>query len=279
VIAGAIGGIVASLIHEVLRAVRGMEEQHFGFCTGSRGPSAGPDSPALTDWLHSAIQRLAGLPLDRPLTFADLAEQKIDLRIITSNLTLAEPYVLPDERDDFLYSVRELSPYFPPTVMKALAEAAPQRRMRDPELEQDLRRLALGDAMPVIVAVRLSLSFPFLLSAIPVRRMPEGLDAKGVTHVTTEECERHIFSDGGHRQHPARRLRGGERVVQSLSRLRRGRRAGAPVGSLANAGRQPRGGAARDAGARRAARARRRVSLGRRAPAFAARARSAAGGE
>ena len=39
-------------------------------CTGAT--QSGADKPALTDWLHDALQRLSGKPDDQPLTFADL---------------------------------------------------------------------------------------------------------------------------------------------------------------------------------------------------------------
>ncbi|HEX8225931.1 MAG TPA: patatin-like phospholipase family protein [Allosphingosinicella sp.] len=46
----------------------------FGFCSGMTAAKSrdDPPLPSLTQWLHSEIQALAGLPSDEPLTFADL---------------------------------------------------------------------------------------------------------------------------------------------------------------------------------------------------------------
>lgn len=177
--------------------------QLFGFCVGSLGPDAQADSATLTDWLYTSIQELAGLPRDEPLTFRHLREPsvKVELKMMTSNLSIGQPIVLPS-KGVFLYSKVELAPYFPPEVMSYL-ERADQRRTlskKNIALGPELRRINLDETLPVIVAVRMSLSFPILLSALPLRQLSNadfGRDDWSGKVLAPEQTQRHVFSDGG----------------------------------------------------------------------------------
>lgn len=170
-------------------------------------PNGADPGEGLTDWLHEGVQRSAGLrPGDAPLTFRDLwcapafpgapvqrccaegapARRSINLQMITSNLTHRRPYRLPlDDTNNKLYFCPvELEGYFPPTVLAALVKASrpyepakrtvdhdPQGRPYEPPdagpMAGRLRELPGAD-MPIVVAARLSLSFPLLLSAVPL---------------------------------------------------------------------------------------------------------------
>lgn len=196
------GALVFAVGWAALRTWKRVTRQLFGFCIGSQGPDATADSAALTDWLYTSMQELAGLPRSEPLTFAHLRRPPVmvDLKMTTSNLSLGQPMVLPDD-GVFLYSRAELSPYFPPEVMNYLEEADPRRTLgrKNIKLEPDLRRLDLGEGLPVIVAVRMSLSFPILLSALPLRHLANADFARDWTDQTlhTHQTQRHVFSDGG----------------------------------------------------------------------------------
>ncbi|HKE18581.1 MAG TPA: hypothetical protein VKB80_27075 [Kofleriaceae bacterium] len=185
----------------------------------SPGPGAGGDSaPALCEWLTDLFDRLAGKrPGDPPLTFGELASKNIELAMITTNLTHGRPYRLPFEASTFFFRVSELSRLFPARVVTCMTEAASRRieaiRLADRRADSsvdDARILAThrhherqspgeyfpfpeAADLPVVVATRLSLSFPILLSAVPLhavdwtRKHPEG----------TPVLERCWFSDGG----------------------------------------------------------------------------------
>lgn len=180
--------VAAAALAGVLRDVAvGLVPNGFGLCKG--GPGGG--APALLPWLHGVIQDTAGLQLDRPLTFKQLHEapgypplwlqgaepdpKSIDLQLFTTNLAHGRPYLLPlkDQTSRLFFKAEELADYFPTDVMDALLRAArPYAPASDADpapadAEPDLLELP-GAELPVLVAVRLSLSFPFLISAVPL---------------------------------------------------------------------------------------------------------------
>src|SRR5262249_10101788 len=119
-----------------------------------------------------------------PLTFGDLEEPdsinvvdnavqhepNITLRMVTSNLSQNQPYVLPFDNELFLFKRQDFEKFFPAPVVNYLISHSPEHKLF--ELAQPLKGqyffLACGKDMPVIVAARLSLSFPILLSAVPL---------------------------------------------------------------------------------------------------------------
>jgi predicted acylesterase/phospholipase RssA len=150
----------------------------FGLCSGI---STG-DEPALTDWLHTTIQRTAGLPETQPLTFRRLGREGIELAMITTELTSARPMRLPLEKKGlYWYDERELRGLFPASVCDYVD------RVAGPPNGEGLRPLPAG-RLPVIVALRMSLSVPLLLSCVP-------LYANGDAGASRER--RSWFTDGG----------------------------------------------------------------------------------
>lgn len=195
----------------------------FGICTGhipesSIGPD--PDPIALTDWLSVSINNLAGLDkTGRPLTFGDLRKKplpngdlpdcdngkyNIDLRVVTSNLSHNRPYTLPFEPDHrFIFKVEEFSKLFPSNVVKHLVEKAGQRPQYD--LPKGYYFLPDPDDLPVVVATRMSLSFPVLISAVPLytvsqsclnRHQPGDVIRVDLTK-NSKDLQQNWFSDGG----------------------------------------------------------------------------------
>jgi hypothetical protein len=180
-------------------------KNQFGLCSGT---GTSEDRPGCTDWMARQIDDLAGLgDGEGPLTFGHLsrggphaegASGEIDLRLITTCLTEGRPFELPLEARRFFYKPEEWRRLFPAYVMDALLRAPDARSaalVADPdddehettdtpesptaadaewqwETEQaqrkGLRRLPDAEHLPVIVATRLSLSFPLLISAMPL---------------------------------------------------------------------------------------------------------------
>jgi predicted acylesterase/phospholipase RssA len=172
------------LVLTAIRALRYfgrvMSEQNFGLCTGMNVPSAAV--PALTEWLHGLIQEIAGEPTTRPLTFGDLRRLRFDetpgvdgvvLRLMTTCLTLGRPFTLPIQ-DRLYFSPTELARYFPAEVVEWMKNHSwRHRNTRDrsaDELARPLLPIPEPDDFPILVGVRMSLSFPILLSAIPLHR-------------------------------------------------------------------------------------------------------------
>jgi predicted acylesterase/phospholipase RssA len=181
--AGLLAGVLVTAVAIVTSTKRGLDRQGFGLCVGSDGPNADSRQDAeptsLTDWLAAAIDAVAGV--DRPLTFGDLwdgaaaddGERAIDLRVMTTNLGHRRPMSFPFETDVFMFDAGEWATYFPPAVAAAMVEASRPALDREgrPWCAPDgtpLRRFPEPAAVPVVVAARLSLSFPGLVSAVPL---------------------------------------------------------------------------------------------------------------
>lgn len=185
-----LGWLLAVLVRLGSTLSRDVPANQFGIC---RGLGTG-DGPGFTDWLAGQVDDLAGLaPAERPLTFGQLRQHDIDLRMISTCLSLGRPFELPWEAGGFFFDPATWAGLFPATVMEALLAAPPARpseggagAVRDWEQEETqaaglvppLRRLPAAEHLPVIVATRLSLSFPLLISAVPLwtidRRAKDG---------------------------------------------------------------------------------------------------------
>jgi predicted acylesterase/phospholipase RssA len=190
----------------------------FGLCSGLREAVTG--KPAVTDWLHEKVQTLAGLSTEGvPLTFDMLwnagrkppdpssppipqSDRVINLQVVTSCLSQGQPYTLPFDGDVFAFKQDELARLLPPPVIAHLmANGATERDCC--ELPDGYRYLPEAGRLPVVMAARMSLSFPLLFSAVPLyairhdraiqarkRGVPVRLDP-------ATDLQRLWFSDGG----------------------------------------------------------------------------------
>jgi predicted acylesterase/phospholipase RssA len=208
-----LGPTLALLAYLAAKLVRAVPENGYGLCSGwseefeadeNRGPAP------LTPWLHRTLNRYAGLPLDQPLTFGHLwlgpghgqglpgpapADRQVDLAMMTTNLTNRRAHRLPMASDGWYFRPAELRRLFPKKVVDWMEDRAPEDAPpAGVEVGEGLVRLPEPENMPVVVATRLSLSFPVLLSAVPLWRAD-------VSRLEFEdgpiEPERCWFSDGG----------------------------------------------------------------------------------
>lgn len=170
------------LFHDVQTQLGGAGN---GLCAGI-GPDQGPEG--FTDWLHQGIQAASGRPLDMPLTFRDLwqapggpalsgkregcidSAPSIALQMMCTDLTHGRPCGLPlnDNSAPLYFREEDLRSYFPASVLRHLCACCPVLGAH-PELA--LRQLPKGE-LPVLVAARLSLSFPVLFKAVPLWAIP-----------------------------------------------------------------------------------------------------------
>lgn len=171
-----------ALAHE--KTLRPLVDNGFGLCTGMANdnrPKEG-EIPPLTEWLADVVDKVAGLS-GEILTFGHLwqaklppsplaealegLERSIDFRAITTCLTFGRPYQLPFATGIFAFDPDEWRRLFPGRVVDHLvrvAEAKPSKTLtRDGKLP-----LPVGADMPVVVAARMSLSFPLLFAMVPL---------------------------------------------------------------------------------------------------------------
>ncbi len=178
----------------------------YGLCSGmaNGAPPPAGSLPPLTTWLTDELDAVAGKSGSDPLTFGDLANapipprfqatmaglerRSINLRFVTTSITFGRPYELPFDENSFAFDPAEFRKLFPPRVCDYLereAAAIPSADLRkDGKLPFPAR-----DKMPVVVAMRMSLSFPGLFSMIPLYAVNY--------HVAGHPIKKVWFSDGG----------------------------------------------------------------------------------
>lgn len=215
--AGWVLGVAAAV---VLLASRRLPENLYGLVRGS-GPVEAGEVPRLTDWLSDEIDRTAGRPAGAhapPLTFGELwrgpagaggggeggteADPAVNLEMLTTNLTNGGPLRLPYELTrGYFFDPAEMRRLFPGRVVDHLEASSPSETEMTPSDRRDWQRevalfaarglLPMPDPanLPVVVATRMSLSFPVLLSAVPLYALDRGLEEP--------KPERVWFSDGG----------------------------------------------------------------------------------
>ena len=215
VLAGVLlAGVVlsAALVWTVWRS---LEANHFGLCSGmGESPTPGPPDPdrvPLSWAFHGLFNNLAGLlPGDAPITFGDLwgpcdKQREVDLQVITTSLSLQRPFRLPGDPgvnplQAFFYDPVEWAGFFPGPVLKWLMEKRLSYGTVPVTNAAGATLLALPAPRdwPVLLAARLSLSFPVLLSAVPMYTLDGARDRRQSAGEPTRFVARRVyFSDGG----------------------------------------------------------------------------------
>lgn len=218
--------VVSIGIWAYLDITRNVVNNGFGLCTGLTEEA---NHEALTPWLHALIQKAAGLKEDGdPLTFGMLWEAKgfppewmdlpkgkvrsIDLQMFSTNLAHGRPYIFPfavpsdkpsrfRDQDRLFFNPAELKLYLPDKVLAWMKQKGKpyqvkeHRKGRDPEeqkaIDKNLLEIPDPKDFPVILAARMSLSFPLLFSAVPLWAINyEAIPGRRDFH-------RCWFSDGG----------------------------------------------------------------------------------
>lgn len=190
--------VLTRLVRPLRRAVQDAETHGFGFCPGPTQP--GRDGPGLTDWLHASLQYIAfgDEAHGPPLTFGDLAGQggqvPIELRMVTTNLSMRRPHTLPRLGFTAGFEPERWARLFPAAVMDHLtATCAPWTA------QPGTLKFPAESALPVIVAVRMSLSFPLLFTTVEMHvddhELPKVLQSLGAA--PSRQVRKAHFSDGG----------------------------------------------------------------------------------
>jgi predicted acylesterase/phospholipase RssA len=219
-----VGGMLVGAGHAAARrAGKVIPKNNFGLCTGlNPGDKRGP---GITEWMHGVIQELAGRkPDDPPLTAADLdvtgspeaasgvtGIYRVHIALMTTNVTRGISHCFPrlegmpggdgdgGWKGELYFRESELRRLLPESVVAWMVSRArgvvqgkaPHDRARSPDAEPYLRLPAPGD-LPVVFGARMSMSFPLLLSAVPLYAPVDNPGA-----AASSEMRRCWFSDGG----------------------------------------------------------------------------------
>ncbi len=169
------GGPIALLVYLGICVPR----NYNGMCTGLG------NKLSLTNWLTAKIDEVAGLDpnIGRHLTVNDLLAHEIEFEAISSDLTRGVPIDVPRALTNYRFRPRDFSDFFPASVVRQLGVAEVDLRSPEPRAFPNWRDI------PIVVAARMSLSFPVLLSAVPVYYA-------GGNH-SGEAPKRNWLSDGG----------------------------------------------------------------------------------
>lgn len=212
-------GVLGAILSFLLRSWKALNGNGFGLCNGLDRVKG--EKEPLTPWLAGLLNETAGLdPGGDPLTFGvlwgpagdpdaqegDPEKRRINLEVMTTNLTHGWPLRLPASSREFFFDPAELGRYFPERVVRWMAEHPPKPKAGDDgkliELivsQTRFRPLPAPGDLPVVVAARMSLSFPGLISAVPLHAVDwsrkKNYDAKAEERAP--DLERCWFSDGG----------------------------------------------------------------------------------
>jgi len=218
-------GLAIGVAYGLLRDVRQIPAAGFGLSSGNTPPGA--KNPALTPWLHQTFQELAGRTVDdEPVTFGDLEAAGITLRLMTTNLSRRQPLALPWDTRDYSFDPAHFRTLFPEKVVQRMEAQAVPDVMTEDDWEGAVRRIQrtplvafpMQQDLPVVVAVRMSLSFPGLIAAVPLhtvdyslqhnkdardaarawrKQHPTATPEEGAREIGALHVQRNWFSDGG----------------------------------------------------------------------------------
>jgi predicted acylesterase/phospholipase RssA len=190
-------GLIVGLIWRLAKAAKiDLVANDFGLCPGIRQSASAPE--AFTDWLARLIQEAAGRQKgDSPLTFGDLLAPPdnappINLQMMTTSLMEERPYTLPMDNKRFFFRRDEWEKIFPSEISAFLVGKC-DRFPTPPEEAGEFYYFPDPARLPLIVGARMSLSFPGLISAVP-------LWTRDFTLIEEDErnkLRRCLFSDGG----------------------------------------------------------------------------------
>jgi hypothetical protein len=185
------GALIGPVLAAKRQATRGLPAQDYGLCTGLTQPGSG--GPALTDWLAATIDKVAGLaPGAGPLTIRHLSDRGITVKTVTTDITTHRPYALPMGNNLHAFHEDEFRRLFPANVVDHMIKRSNKVGAAWGDESGKLRYFQSAD-LPVVVLARMSLSFPGLISAVPLHRIDHtlvGLPEGG-------RLRRCLFSDGG----------------------------------------------------------------------------------
>lgn len=164
------------------------------------GVPEGENDQAITPWLSDALSALAGLPAGEVLRFGhlwdaeayanrgsdtddsawrkrlhDSSRRSITLEVITTDLTRRRPIRFPlsgpDATEQLYFCLADLTEVFDSDVREAMLGDEGIAIADSSGTERVLHKLPEPWDLPVVVAVRMSMAFPALFTAVPLYRL------------------------------------------------------------------------------------------------------------
>jgi len=204
---------LALVVGLLVTVVVALPRNGFGMCSGHLDGQV-----SLSDWLAQALETLCGIE-GRPVVFGDLwtageifasvddmraaaagraaVDRKINFEALTTSLAHGRPYRMPEPGRTFYFRRQDLERVLPRHVVDWMVTHPGEAKERgERTLPAEYLPLPAPHDLPVIFAVRLSLSFPFLLSAVKLW----GVDwSKAVNHRAGQPLapDESWMSDGG----------------------------------------------------------------------------------
>jgi hypothetical protein len=180
--------LVAAVVGLGVGSKKRLEANGYGLCRGSNGaawpeaaPGPGPGGvEPFADWMHAKLNHIAGVDRGFVLTLGHLAgkpdqdeipdDARIRLEMMTTNVTFCRPERLPFKSNIYFFCPTELRRYYPPPVVKHLIDHADPatKTWHCPDHGDELLHLPRAGRLPVLVVMRMTLSFPALISAVPL---------------------------------------------------------------------------------------------------------------
>ena len=173
----------------LFRWLPAMARNGFGICSGMSNPAFPAEGRylGLTPWMHETIQKAAGRSTDdNPLTFGELwtagkdrgepqdkpdltTPRNIELSMMTSDVSrqISAQFPFLEVPTPLYFNASEMRRYFPENVVQWMIDHAGEAIDGVKAGNGDFR-LPSPNNLPVLLAARMSLSFPILLSAVPL---------------------------------------------------------------------------------------------------------------
>ena len=166
VLVAKVGSLVGVLVG-VVRRIGRLPRHHYGLCLGFK-KQPGSKAQTLVEWLNNKLNEISGKDPDHPLTFGDLRKAGVTLKMNTTCLTWGRPFTLPFESAEFFFSPQEFQSFFPKEVVQWMVDHQANVKFHEKTDLGDRVPLPAADDLPVIVAARMSLSFPVLFCTVPL---------------------------------------------------------------------------------------------------------------
>lgn len=171
----------------------------FGLVTGHNPAFKSEDSEYITDWIYNLSGTISCRKL---LTFGDLKSRGIYLQIMTTNISMGEPFVLPDLKDAFYFYEPDMELLFPREVVAAMkgdwqspvTVAIRSAANYQIQLPDGFYPFPDSGSLPVIVALRMSFSTPLLMTPVPLYMIKR--EALGKKQLDIKDLSRNWFVDG-----------------------------------------------------------------------------------